>query len=323
MKIYTKNGDKGKTTLFDGTSLHKDDDYFEFLGTVDELTSQLGLAKAHISNETLKGEIHKHQQAFIQLMGEVAKYEQSKGYINQDLIKSLEEAIDCYTAKMPANDQFLCPGDHVASAHFHVARTICRRAERRLYSLENKGARITATIKSFINRFSDYLFTLARYVDFVENIEELVKKEMQGRQKQQLPKAHILNLNKAVHIMKQVEAEAARMGLDVVIAIANEAGHIMAIHSMDGALIASFELAMNKAFTSVAVKMSTEALGEVSAPGQSLYGIQFSHGGKIVNFGGGELLKKSDTIIGAIGVSGGSADEDVALARFGAKLINE
>lgn len=323
MKIYTKNGDQGNTTLYDGTGMPKSNPYFDFLGTVDELTSAIGVARAHIQEPDLVEGLHNQQKILIQLMGEVAKYPAAKGYLQSEHVTALEHDIDAYTRKMPKNKEFICPGNYPASAHLHLARTICRRAERSLYSVEEQGATISEYIKKFMNRLSDYLFTLARYMDFVSDIEALVKGQMKTIAPTGLSHPKTLDLKKSVALIEKVEKEAAKMGLSVVIAIANEAGHTIAVHSMDGALLASFELATNKAFTSVAVKMSTEDLGKASAPGQSLYGIQFSHGGRIVNFGGGIPLYEGEAIIGAIGVSGGSAEEDVALAKFGVKALGE
>ena len=92
---------------------------------------------------------------------------------------------------------------------------------------------------------------------------------------------------------------------------------------MDGAYIASFDIAVNKTFTSASLKMSTEALSHLSQPGQSLYGIQYTNNGKIVIFGGGEPLEADGQIIGALGVSGGSAEEDTAIAAYGKEVFKE
>jgi len=113
------------------------------------------------------------------------------------------------------------------------------------------------------------------------------------------------------------------MGVNVVIAVADQAGRPVAVQCMDGAYIASFDIALNKSFTSASLKMSTETLSGLSQPGQSLYGIQFTNDGKIVIFGGGEPLMADGRIIGALGVSGGSAEEDTAIAAYGKKVFEE
>lgn len=132
-----------------------------------------------------------------------------------------------------------------------------------------------------------------------------------------------MNLELALALMKEVEAEAERMGIKIVVAVSDAAGRPVAVHCMDGAYIGSYDVAVNKTYTSIAFKMSTETLGKLAAPGQSLYGIQFTNEGKIVIFGGGDLLTVDDVIIGAIGVSGGSAEQDSRLSTYGKNKLKD
>ncbi|MBE5868797.1 MAG: heme-binding protein [Lachnospiraceae bacterium] len=132
-----------------------------------------------------------------------------------------------------------------------------------------------------------------------------------------------LNLETAVALIDKVKAQAERMGIKVVVAVADAAGHPVAVHCMDGAYIGSYDVAVNKAFTCAAFKMPTATLGELAAPGGSLYGIQFTNGGKIVVFGGGDPLYMNDVLIGAIGVSGGSAEQDIELSAYGKNMLKE
>ena len=104
--------------------------------------------------------------------------------------------------------------------------------------------------------------------------------------------------------------------MKVVTAVADAHGNPVAVRCMDDAFIGSYDVALNKTYTSIAFKMSTEELGKLSQPGESLYGIQFTNQGRIVIFGGGVPLKIGDSIIGAFGVSGGSAEQDTYLAHF-------
>ena len=136
-------------------------------------------------------------------------------------------------------------------------------------------------------------------------------------------KKHKMTLDTANCLIDKVKEKAQQMGLNVVIAIADEAGRPVAVQSMDGAYIASFDIALNKSFTSASLKMSTAALASLSQPGEELYGIQFTNGGKIVIFGGGEVLEADGKIIGALGVSGGSAKEDTELAAYGKEAFKE
>ena len=132
-----------------------------------------------------------------------------------------------------------------------------------------------------------------------------------------------MSLKLAQALAAKVEERAESLGMRVVTAIADEAGHPKLVRSMDGAYIGSLDVAVNKAYTSIAFPMSTAALGELSQPGAPLYGIQHTNGGRIVIFGGGEPLMVNGKIIGALGVSGGTAEQDTALAAYGASMLKE
>ena len=134
---------------------------------------------------------------------------------------------------------------------------------------------------------------------------------------------HKMTLKAANALIEKVTAKAASMGVNVVAAVSDQAGRPVAVQSMDGAYIASFDIAINKTLTSASLKMSTEALSHLSQPGQPLYGIQFTNEGKIVIFGGGEPLEADGKIIGALGVSGGTAEEDTAIAAYGREVFEE
>ena len=132
-----------------------------------------------------------------------------------------------------------------------------------------------------------------------------------------------MNLALAKALIGKVETEARKMNVAAVVAVTDRSAHPVAVHSMDGAYIASYDIALNKAFTSAGLKMSTAKLGRLSQPGQPLHGIQHTNDGKIVIFGGGEVLEADGHIIGALGVSGGSTEEDTALAAYGKKILGE
>lgn len=132
-----------------------------------------------------------------------------------------------------------------------------------------------------------------------------------------------MTLELANALIEKVKAKAQEIGVPVVIAVADKAGRPVAVQCMDDAYIASFDIAVNKAFTSASLKMSTETLSTLCRPGDSLYGLQFTNDGKIVIFGGGELLEVEGKIIGALGVSGGSAEQDTAIAAYGKEALKE
>ena len=107
-----------------------------------------------------------------------------------------------------------------------------------------------------------------------------------------------------------------------MICVCDGHGHPVAVHVMDGAFLVSFDVAIKKAYTSVAVKMPTIELGPLAAPGQTFYGVDKMDGGKITVIGGGIPLKKGGIICGAVGVSGGTGEEDDSLARYAADIYS-
>lgn len=132
-----------------------------------------------------------------------------------------------------------------------------------------------------------------------------------------------MSLQLATALIEEVEAEAARMGVKAVVAVSDASGRPVAIHCMDGSYIGSFDVALNKTYTSVAFQMSTAELAVLAAPGGSLYGIQNTNEGKIVIFGGGEPLMLDGVMIGAIGVSGGTAEQDTRLGAYGKNKLKD
>lgn len=134
---------------------------------------------------------------------------------------------------------------------------------------------------------------------------------------------HKMTLEKAHALTKAVEARAREMGVNAVIAVSDAGGNPVSVQAMDGAYLASWDVALQKSYTVVALKMSTAELAKLAAPGGSLYGIQFTNQGKIVIFGGGEPLETDGKIVGGLGVSGGTAEQDTALAAYGRQVFKE
>ena len=133
-----------------------------------------------------------------------------------------------------------------------------------------------------------------------------------------------MTLAAAEKICDAVLKEASRIGVRAVVCISDRAGNPKLVKCMDDAYLASYDVAVSKAYTVVALKMSTIALKPLAQPGASLYGIQFTNGGRIVIFGGGDPLRAPDgSIVGGLGVSGGSEEQDTALSAFGARYFEE
>ena len=136
--------------------------------------------------------------------------------------------------------------------------------------------------------------------------------------------AAVMTLENAEKLADAVLAEAKRIGVKAVVCVSDAAGNPKLVKCMDDAYIASYDVAVNKAFTVVALKMSTITLKPLAQPGASLYGIQFTNGGKIVIFGGGDPICDGEgKIIGGLGVSGGSEEQDTALSAYGKKYYEK
>ena len=157
----------------------------------------------------------------------------------------------------------------------------------------------------------------------VEEVIRQMTSEHKGNGHECKCKKHKMSLKLAKALIEKVEQKSKEIGLATVIAVSDEAGRVTAVHCMDGAYIASYDIAVNKTFTSASLKMSTAELAKLAQPGADLYGIQFTNDGKIVIFGGGEPLEVEGKIIGALGVSGGTAEQDTMLAAYGKKIFKE
>lgn len=166
MKIYTKTGDSGETSLYDGKRVKKDDIRVESYGTVDELNSMLGLARNFIDDNEIVNIIYNVQKELFNVAGELAteNTDNFKEKITEEHIEYLEKIIDNYLEKIPKVDKFIIPGTNKASASLHVARTVCRRAERRILTLKREE-HISDKLIKYINRLSDTLYALARYLE--------------------------------------------------------------------------------------------------------------------------------------------------------------
>ena len=161
------------------------------------------------------------------------------------------------------------------------------------------------------------------------DIERLVRDAVreslksQNEPAQSKKKIEYISLQDAKLIAEKVEIRAREMGVNAVVAISDEGGNLKLCECMDNSYLASRDIAINKAYTVVALKMSTAKLATLAKPGDPLYGIQHTNSGRIVIFGGGDPLELRGRIVGGIGVSGGSAEQDTALSAYGKKVFEE
>ena len=136
-------------------------------------------------------------------------------------------------------------------------------------------------------------------------------------------KIEYISLENAKLLALKVEQKAKEMGVNAVVAIADEGGNLKLCECMDNSYLASRDIAINKPYTSVALKMSTKKHSTLAQPGAPLYGIQHTNAGKIVIFGGGDTLEISGKILGGLGGSGGSEEQATALSAYGKKVFGE
>lgn len=162
--IYTKTGDKGKTSLFDNIRVEKDDIRVESYGTVDELNSFIGLSKNYFKDEEIHDELFKIQNKLFVVAANLATEDSKniKHRIKDDDIKWLESIVDKYMGQLKEATGFIVPGTNKKAGHLQVARTICRRAERRTISLSGV-AEIDPILIKYLNRLSDALYAMARF----------------------------------------------------------------------------------------------------------------------------------------------------------------
>ncbi len=175
MKIYTKTGDDGTTSLFSGGRVPKDHLRVEAYGTVDELNSHLGVARAAQPQPAVETYLERVQNDLFRLGADLATPQDAAAAwlvrITPDNVAWLEETIDAMTTELVPLKSFILPAGTPAAASLHVARTVCRRAERVTVALAQQEA-INTSAKVYLNRLSDWLFTLARYENKLANVNE-------------------------------------------------------------------------------------------------------------------------------------------------------
>ena len=175
MKIYTKKGDSGHTSLIDGQIVNKHNLSVDAYGTVDELNSFLGLLKDYIKDETIKDILNNIQPKLFSIGSILATGKNQdimdKVKIEKKDVKYIEFHIDSMNNELPELKNFIIPGGHKISSYSHVCRSICRRAERRISELNNEQS-VDPNILSYINRLSDFFFVLSRYLMYSDKIEE-------------------------------------------------------------------------------------------------------------------------------------------------------
>lgn len=300
MSITSKRGDTGQTENLRGIKMNKDSPVLEVIGTLDEFTSALGMAKCSI-DKIYHEEIDHVQDMLIEIMA----YLSSDGTRNLDLDASLmflESRIEHYEGLFPGFKHFIKPGAYDGTSKLDFSRTIIRRAERAFFSLEVGGS-----VGVYLNRLSDYLYVLARAIDFSELVKESLGRVSSGP----------LTLDRAIRMADAVLKEAKKQSALIVVSIYNHEGNKMLTYRMDEAYVISTNLAEKKAYTSAVLKMTTTELKELTRKGGDFEGLEDMIKEDIVTLGGGCPIVEDGHIIGGIGVSGSSVEMDEYLAQYG------
>jgi len=328
--IYTGVGDAGQTRLLGNIPVSKDDLRVEVYGTLDEATSTLGLARATTRFQDLCQQIWQLQEELIPVMSEIATVpgtplKKPVPQVSPEQVQNLENLIDRWSAEWIQTGQFITPGGSPASAALDMARTIVRRAERRLVSLHQREP-VNPHLLKYINRLSDLLYVLAR-VDEQRTLRHIISEVVESNytppnsSKASLPvnepkeeRQGILTLSDSNRMIVAGIQRAKEIGVPMVLAVADESGQIIQTCRMDNARPISVQLAPHKAYTAAAVRVPTHELAGLSQPGRPLFHIDVNLE-KFTLIGGGFPVIRHGRVIGGVGVSGGSVEQDMDVAQ--------
>ena len=327
-------GDKGKTLLSTPTPIGKDDIRIEAIGALDELLAALRFAALVGSGP------HCPRLARITaVINRLTEYVYSGGKAvllpKPDEIAELEATTEKLAT--PASPVGIALTE--ASARNDQAAAVCRRAERAIVRV-SKVYTVAEPAIAYLNRLSDFLTALARYNDYMaergEDSNEKPNtegKKAQSAAKEETPEGIVravlaelgekpmMTLDEAKQLIEGIEAHARAEGKRAVIAVCNTEGNPIAVHVMDGAYLVSFDVAVKKAYTAVAVKMPTRELGALVARGGTFQGLDKIT--DLVTFGGGVPLYRGGVLAGGLGISGGTGDEDHALCEYALSLFEK
>jgi ATP:cob(I)alamin adenosyltransferase len=311
--VYTRFGDAGQTRLFGRAVVSKDHPRVVVYGTLDEATSALGLARATTRYDDLLDTILALQGELMQVMSLLATppgLDPPVPPLALAQIQRLEKRIDCFEAEILATGFFVRPGGSQASAALHLARTVVRRAEREMVGL-SRGEGVDPLLLQYLNRLSDLLYVMAR-VDEQREIRRVVVSALQSGTSAQAE--GVLDLARCDRMTEAGIRRAQDIGVPMVLAVVDAGGNLLELRRMDDALLVSTSLAPRKAYTAVALRMPTSKLAELAQPGAPLFGIDVSTP-ELTLVGGGLPLFGSGVVLGAVGVSGGSVEEDTDVAQ--------
>lgn len=314
--IYTRTGDRGDTGLLGGSRVPKQSLRVEAYGTIDEGNAALGQAKALLPPGAWRDRVHAIQQRFFVLAAELAADPGGTAALTDLVgaadITDLEHLIDDCLEVVGPQHSFVVPGRDACSSAFHLARTVLRRAEREVLRLAEVEA-VRPEVIAYLNRVSDAVYALARLTECWADqalIERLVRDAV-ARAIGGTAAVPVFDLAAAKVAAQAAEARADELGVPVVVAATDAGGNLICLHRMPGSLLASIDIATNKAWTATAFRRPTAELGDLAGCNGPLPGLSDTNSGRIVLFGGGVPVFITGQLAGGIGVSGGTVEQDL------------
>lgn len=224
--------------------------------------------------------------------------------------KNIENCILKYSNILSLNDEYKIQEENEEVLIAYLLYTIIKKIQRRFISL-SKNKEIKEDLINYINKSCNFFHIIYKFIQekaMVKYVTELISKKLSS-----IDMDNNLSLEKARKIIREGQKKAKKMNIAAVFAVVNSEGNLIIEERMDNAILVSIEVAYKKAYTAAALKLNTEDLTALVQPGAMFYGLQSDP--KYIVFGGGMLLRVDGKIVGAVGVSGGSAQEDMEIAK--------
>ena len=349
MEMFTGSGDRGMTSLKRDKNVSKADDRIQAIGEIEDLITHIGMIKLHADDLSLKADLEKIQRNLLICIEGINDPYHKDYKISEEEVKILSEKTENLKTSYPMTAYEPLPGGCEASLRIDMARSVARRAERWLTSSDKKYGGQPAR-KQYMNLLGSYLYALARYTDYVDSkkpaqpaapvvqsvspapakpvnekvpVMELTKEIVVQEVLKRIQTMDRVTLDIAKKLIEKIEGYATSVGKKAVVAVCGPDGNPVAVHVMDGAFLVSFDVAVKKAYTAVSVKMSTMELGKLVQPGQTFAGLEQIESDKLVFFGGGVPLFVGDNLVGGLGISGGTGEEDDDIAQYALSVFEE
>lgn len=299
----------------------------ETYGTLDELNAALSLCARVAQGEENLQLLDTIQHQLFYFSAELASEgietpPSGRKSISEPDIQALEQAVDRCMAQLPPVHGFILPGNTEAGSRLHFARTLARRSERQLIELAEQVP-VRPVLLQYLNRLSDCLYALARDEEQRQQLQQTTQTVV-ARYLAAITEKPVATTQPAstglgfsdVHQLVKLAVEAAMtLQIAVVVALTDRHGNMIMTYRMPDTLLVSSELAPKKAWTAVAMKTATHQLSAAIQPGADLFQLEASTGGKVVSFGGGYPLWRDGQLVGGLGISGGSVEQDMHIAE--------